>query len=146
MSFGTSTRLWMLLAERINIPICNEKRSDTNCIKPMLFLWWIKQDSNLQQPAYEAGTLTSWAIDPAPRLNKTGGGGEGRTLDIPGMSRLLYQLSYAAKELNKLVELTRIELATLCLQSRCSARWATAPTLTKYIKQNIINQVFFYFL
>lgn len=39
MPFGTSIRLWTLLAERINVPICKEKRSDTFCIKPMLFLW-----------------------------------------------------------------------------------------------------------
>ena len=39
MPFNTSTRLYSLLSERINVPICNEKRSDTICIKPMLFLW-----------------------------------------------------------------------------------------------------------
>ena len=38
MPFDTSTRLYSLLAERINVPIRNEKRSDTICIKPMLFL------------------------------------------------------------------------------------------------------------
>ena len=38
MPFDTSTRLYSLLAERINVPICNEKRSDAICIKPMLFL------------------------------------------------------------------------------------------------------------
>lgn len=35
MPFDTSTRLFSLLAERINVPIRNEKRSDTNCIKPI---------------------------------------------------------------------------------------------------------------
>ncbi len=39
MPFNTSTRLYSLLSERINVPICNEKMSDTICIKPMLFLW-----------------------------------------------------------------------------------------------------------
>lgn len=37
MPFNTSPRLDSLLAERINVSICNEKRSDTICIKPMLF-------------------------------------------------------------------------------------------------------------
>ncbi len=40
MPFDTSTRLYSLLAERIKFPIRKEKRSDTICIKPMLFLWW----------------------------------------------------------------------------------------------------------
>lgn len=35
MPFDTSTRLYSLLAERINVPICNKKRSDTICIKPI---------------------------------------------------------------------------------------------------------------
>lgn len=35
MPFDTSTRLYSLLAERIKVPIRNEKRSDTNCIKPI---------------------------------------------------------------------------------------------------------------
>lgn len=39
MPFDTSTRLYSLLAERIKFPIRKEKRSDTICIKPMLFLW-----------------------------------------------------------------------------------------------------------
>lgn len=39
MPFDTSTRLYSLLAERINVPICNEKKSDTICVRPMLFLW-----------------------------------------------------------------------------------------------------------
>ena len=39
MPFDTSTRLYSLLAEMINVPICNEKRPNTICIKPMLFLW-----------------------------------------------------------------------------------------------------------
>lgn len=38
MPFDTSTRLWNLVAERKNVPI-RKKRSDTICIKPMLFLW-----------------------------------------------------------------------------------------------------------
>ena len=38
MPFDTSTRLYGLLAERIYVLIYNEKRSDTICIKPMLFL------------------------------------------------------------------------------------------------------------
>lgn len=38
MSFDTSTGLYSLLAARINVPIHKEKRSDTICIKPMLFL------------------------------------------------------------------------------------------------------------
>ena len=38
MPFDTSTKLYSLLAERIKFPICKEKRSDTICIKPMLFL------------------------------------------------------------------------------------------------------------
>ena len=38
MSFDTSTRLYGLLAGRIYVPIFNEKRSDTICIKPTLFL------------------------------------------------------------------------------------------------------------
>ena len=38
MPFDTSTRLYSLLAERVNVPIRKEKRSDTICIKPMLFL------------------------------------------------------------------------------------------------------------
>ena len=46
MPFGTSIRLWTLLAERINVPICKEKRSDTFCIKPMLFLWWSRGELN----------------------------------------------------------------------------------------------------
>ena len=37
MSFDTSTRLYGLLAGRIYVPIFNEKRSDTICIKPTLF-------------------------------------------------------------------------------------------------------------
>lgn len=36
MPFDTSTRLYSLLAERINVPICNEKRSDTICVRPMI--------------------------------------------------------------------------------------------------------------
>lgn len=43
MPFDTSTRLYSLLAERIKFPIRKEKRSDTICIKPMLFLWWTKR-------------------------------------------------------------------------------------------------------
>lgn len=35
MPFGTSTRLYSLLAERINFPIRNEKRSDTIVSKPL---------------------------------------------------------------------------------------------------------------
>lgn len=35
MSFDTYTRLYSLLAERINVPICKEKRSDTIRIKPI---------------------------------------------------------------------------------------------------------------
>lgn len=35
MSFGTSTRLCSLLAERINVHIHNKKRSDTIRIKPI---------------------------------------------------------------------------------------------------------------
>ena len=42
MPFDTSTRLYNLLAKRINAPIRNEKRSDTNCIKPMLSICLIE--------------------------------------------------------------------------------------------------------
>ena len=38
MPFNTSTRLYSVLAERINVSICSDKRSDAICIKPMLFL------------------------------------------------------------------------------------------------------------
>ena len=31
MSFDIYTRFYSLLAERINVPICKEKRSDTIC-------------------------------------------------------------------------------------------------------------------
>ena len=57
MPFGTSIRLWTLLAERINVPICKEKRPDTFCIKPMLFLWWELRGSNSRPSVRQTDAL-----------------------------------------------------------------------------------------
>ncbi len=38
MPFGTSTKLYSLLAEGINVPIYKEKRLDNKCIKPIASL------------------------------------------------------------------------------------------------------------
>lgn len=39
MPFDTSTKLTYNLADRAISPLCQQKRSDTFGIKPLLFLW-----------------------------------------------------------------------------------------------------------
>ena len=53
--------------------------------------WWTQQDSNLWPTGYEPVALTNWAMGPYQTLLSCtyGSTEENRTLDLPGMNRML---------------------------------------------------------
>lgn len=84
-----------------------------------IYNWWSVLDLNQRPTGYEPVALTNWANGPYLVAEE---GLEPPTHWI--WTNCSNQLSYSA---NNMVERTRLELATPCVQGMCSTNWAITP-------------------